>query len=85
MENYSSEVPVMEEYQKAYIELIAKRVADEVVLKLESRLVGELEKINKRVHKLELKVFNGFGLKINLLFVLYTVFLGLLIKLAFFN
>ncbi|MHA1225253.1 MAG: hypothetical protein ACTSR2_01315 [Candidatus Hodarchaeales archaeon] len=76
----AKEEPIMNEYQKAYIELIAKRVADEV----KERLVEKIEYNSKRIRKIEQKVFNGFGAKITILFGLYTVIIALLVKLAFF-
>lgn len=72
--------PQMKKYQKNYIELIARKVGDEISNKLEKKLCEH----DKRISKMEKKVFNGFSTKINILFGLYTIFIGLLIKLAFF-
>lgn len=71
--------PEMKEYQKSYIELIARKVGDEVCQKIEKRLYDH----EKRLLKIEKKVFNGFSVKINVLYGLYSVIIALLIKLAF--
>ncbi len=73
--------PTLNEYQKSYIELVARKVAKEI----KDEILPEIKDNNKRIAKIERRVFNGFGLKINILFVLYSIFIGLLIKLAFFN
>jgi len=54
-------------------------VGDEVCQKIEKRLYDH----EKRLLKIEKKVFNGFSVKINVLFGLYSVIIALLIKLAF--
>jgi len=61
----------MKEDEKMYIKAIVNQV------------LKDLE-YDKRMRKLETKVFNGFNTKINALFCLYSIFLGVLIKLAFF-
>ena len=71
--------PEMKEYQKSYIELIARKVGDEIYQKLEEKHYDH----EKRLSKIEKKVFNGFSVKINVLFGLYSVIIALLIKLAF--
>jgi len=73
--------PEMKEYQKNYIELIARKVGKEVSVILEKRLNNH----EKRISKMEKKVFNGFGTKINVLFGFYGVMIVLLIKMAFFK
>ena len=77
--DYKNE-PTLSEYQKSYIELIAKKTAEQI----KSELVPEIRENRKRITKIERKVFNGFGTKINILFVLYSIFIALLIKIAFF-
>lgn len=73
--------PKLTEYQKAYIELVARRTADEI----KNEIVPEIKENTKRIVKIEKKVFNGFGTKINILFAVYGLFLALLIKLVFFG
>ena len=60
--------------EKAYIHEVVREVIRE--LPCEAR--------EERIQKVERKIFNGFGTKINILFVLYTVFLGLAVKQVFF-
>ncbi len=86
------EQPKMDEYQEAYIELIARKTAKAVSDDLEQRLIRHLETANKerddidkRLQKVERKMFNGINLKINLLYGFYVAMLGILIKLAFFG
>jgi len=73
--------PEMKEYQKNYIELVARKIGKEVSVILEKRLNNQ----DKRISKMEKKVFNGFGTKINVLFGFYGVMIVLLIKMAFFK
>jgi len=73
--------PEMKEYQKNYIELVARKIGEEVSVILEDRLNNH----EKRISKMEKKVFNGFGTKINVLFGFYGVMIVLLIKMAFFK
>lgn len=93
------EQATMDDYQKAYIELIAQKTADHIAEKLEAKIAEQLEKsgekqnkIDMRLQQVERKVFNGFGLRldklkwqIGLLYGIYTIMLATLIKLAFFH
>ena len=76
----SNDGPEMKEYQRSYIELIARKVGDEIYQRLEEKHYDH----EKRLLKIEKKVFNGFSTKINILFAIYSIFIGLLVKLAFF-
>lgn len=72
------EQPAMQDYQKEYIEMIAEKTARKITENLPCK------NYEKRIRTIENKIFNGFGFRINLLFGLYAIFLGVLIKLAFF-
>ena len=63
----------MKEEEKAYIKEIVREVMDSFVQEYDSRL-----------RKVEQKVFNGFGLKINILYAICLAILTGVIKLAFF-
>lgn len=62
------------EKERAYIREIVREVIAEL----------PCEKHAKRLGKIEIKVFNGFTLKINILYGLYVVIIGLLVRIAFF-
>ncbi len=78
----------MTKYQESYIELVAKKTGDaiegRISVKIE-KLDQDIKELSGRIIKVERKIFNGFGMKINLLFVFYAVFIGILVKLAFFH
>ncbi len=82
------EQPIMTKYQESYIELVAKKTGDaiegRISVKIE-KLDQDIKELSGRIIKVERKIFNGFGMKINLLFVFYAVFIGILVKLAFFH
>ena len=77
----AKEEPAIHEYQKTYIEFIAQKTAAEI----RKELIEEIKENRRRITKIERRVFNGFGIKINILFILYGIFIALLIKLAFFG
>lgn len=59
----SNNVPEMQEYQKAYIELISKKTADEAVKSLDRAL--PCAKHEERILEIEKKVFDGLGDRID--------------------
>ena len=73
--------PELSEYQRIYIRMIAKEVGDEV----EAKIKPDIDDMQRRIIRVERKIFNGFGTKINLLFAFYGLFIALLVKLAFFH
>jgi len=68
METNKNELrPQIEEYQKSYIELIARKVVDE----FDKRLSAKIADNEKRLRTVEKKVFNGMTFKLNLLLAFY--------------
>ena len=72
-----NEQPSVSEYQKSYIELIARRVGDEI----EGRVKSEMVKSDERLRKVEQKVYNGINFKINMLMAFYGLSVAGLITL----
>ena len=60
--------------------LYVKEIVEEAISNV-SRVCGERD---TRIRNIENKVFNGYGSNIKILYGLYTIVIGLLIKLAFF-
>ena len=56
-----------------------------MIQRTEERIIELVKENDKRIRKIEKKVFNGFSTKISILFGLYGVIIALLVKMAFFR
>lgn len=69
----------IQEYQRSYIELIATKVAD----KIDRRLSSTISETDKRLQRVEQRLYNGINFKVNLLMTFYGITVAGLIAILF--